>query len=44
MIIVDNNIYKKVDDGVNISVYSTITKGIVDSVGFDAEEDYQLVR
>lgn len=36
--------YKKVDDGVNVTVYSTTTQSIVDSVGFDAEKNYQLVR
>ena len=43
-IIVDNEIYKQVEDGVNITVYSTVTQGIVDSVGFDADKNYQLVR
>lgn len=43
-IIIDNSLYKKVDDGVNVSVYSTITQRVVDSVGFDADENYQMVR
>ena len=43
-IIVDNFAYKKVDNGVNIIVYNTVTQKVVDSVGFNAGEDYQLVR
>lgn len=43
-IFVDAVPYKKVEDGVNVTVYSTVTKQVVDSVGFDAHDDYQLVR
>lgn len=41
---VDATIYNKVENGVNVIVYSKKTQNVVDSVGFDAENDYQLVR
>ncbi len=43
-IFVDADGYQTVEDGVNVTVYSTVTQRVVDSVGFDAEEDYKLVR
>jgi hypothetical protein len=35
---------RKVTNGVNIVVYNTMTKSVVDSVGFDADDSYHLVR
>jgi len=43
-IFVDANGYQTVENGVNVTVYSTVTQRVVDSVGFDAKEDYKLVR
>lgn len=43
-IFVDADGYQTVEDGVNVTVYSTVTQRVVDSVGFDAREDYKLVR
>lgn len=35
---------RKVTNGVNITVYSMVTQSVVDSVGFDADDSYKLVR
>lgn len=43
-LLVDNKEYKKVTDGINITVYSKVTQMIVDSVGFDAEDSFRIVR
>ena len=43
-IIIDNVGYSKVTNGVNIVVYDTMTEKIVDTFGFDADNDYNLVR
>lgn len=43
-LLVDNIEYKKVTDGINITVYSNVTQTIADSVGFDAEKSFQIVR
>lgn len=43
-LIVDNIEYKKVKNGVNITVYSSVTQTIVDSVGFDADDSFCLIR
>lgn len=43
-IIIDATHYQIVRRGVNVIVYSTATQKVVDSVGFDANEDYKLVR
>lgn len=36
--------YNKVDNGVNVLVYDTVTEMLVDAVGFDAKQDWQGVR
>lgn len=36
--------YNKVETGVNILVYDSVTESLVDAVGFDAELDWQGVR
>lgn len=41
---VDRSAYRKVDDGVNVIVYSTVTEKVVDVVGFDADQDYKMIR
>lgn len=41
-VIIDNVSYKKVEDGVNITVYNPVTQSIIDSFGFDREGN--LVR
>lgn len=43
-IIIDAENHQTVRHGVNVTVYSTVTQKVVDSVGFDADNDYQLVR
>ena len=43
-IIIDGENYLKVTNGVNIVVYDTVTEEIVDSVGFDADAEYLVVR
>lgn len=43
-IIIDAVHYQTVRRGINVIVYSTATQKVVDSVGFDSEQDYQLVR
>ncbi|MCM1253902.1 MAG: hypothetical protein NC321_13860 [Clostridium sp.] len=43
-VIIDNEPYGKVTDGVNITVYNPITQSIVDSFGFDMQDNYNLVR
>lgn len=43
-IVVDNVQYSKVNNGVNIVVYDTVTEKIVDCIGFDADEGYAVIR
>ena len=43
-LIVDNVEYKKVTNGVNITIYSDVTQTIVDSVGFNADDSFRLIR
>lgn len=43
-LIVDNTEYKNVKNGINITVYSSLTQTIVDSVGFDADDSFCLIR
>jgi hypothetical protein len=35
---------RKVTNGVNVVVYSTMTKSVVDSIGIDLDDSYHLVR
>lgn len=43
-IIIDNTDYTTVDNGLNIVVYDTMTEKVADSVGFDADAGYAMVR
>ena len=43
-IIIDNVDYSKVNNGVNIVVYDNLTKKVVDSIGFNSEDNYSIVR
>lgn len=43
-IIVDNIEYKKVANGVNVVVYDTVTETVVDSFGFDMDNEYKVIR
>lgn len=43
-LLIDNKEYKKVTNGINVTVYSKVTQTIADSVGFDAENLFQIVR
>lgn len=43
-IIVDNNQYHKVDNGVNVLVYDTRTEKIADAFGIDMDDNYNIVR
>lgn len=43
-VIIDNISYRKVTDGINITVYNPLTQSIVDSFGFDMNDNYNLVR
>ncbi len=44
ILLVDHEEYQMVNNGVNITVYSKVTQTIADSVGFDVEDSFQLVR
>ena len=41
---IDRTEYKKVTNGINITVYNPLTQNIVDSFGFDMNDNYNLVR
>lgn len=43
-IIIDNETYKKVENGVNIIVYDKLTERVADTIGFDADDGYAIVR
>jgi hypothetical protein len=43
-IIIDNTDYTTVNNGLNIVVYDTMTEKVADSVGFDADAGYAMVR
>lgn len=43
-VIIDRKEYKTVTNGVNITVYNPLTQSIVDSFGFDMDDNYNLVR
>ncbi|MCR5792755.1 MAG: DUF1574 domain-containing protein [Lachnospiraceae bacterium] len=42
--IVDNETYKNVENGMNIVVYDTMSEKVVDNVGLDATNNYMIVR
>lgn len=44
ILLVDHEQYQMVENGVNIMVYSKVTQTIADSVGFDAEDSFRMVR
>lgn len=43
-IIIDNVNYKKVTNGVNIVVYDKLTEKVADTIGFNADDGYAIVR
>lgn len=43
-IVIDRIEYKKVPNGINITVYNPLTQSVVDSFGFDMDDNYNLVR
>ncbi len=43
-IIIDNVDYRKVTNGVNIVVYDKLTEKVADSIGFNADDGYAIVR
>ena len=43
-IIIDNTAYKKVTNGVNIVVYDKQTEKVADTMGFNADDGYAIVR
>ena len=43
-IIIDNENYKKVTNGVNIVVYDKLTEKVADTIGFNADDGYAIVR
>ncbi len=43
-IIIDNVDYMKVSNGVNIVVYDKLTETVADSMGFNADDGYAIVR
>lgn len=43
-IIVDNQEYKKVKNGINVVVYDTITETVADSFGVNLDDGYNIVR
>lgn len=43
-IIVDNQEYKKVENGINVVVFDTITETVADSFGINLDDGYSIVR
>ena len=43
-IVIDNENYKKVTNGVNIVVYDKLTEKVADTIGFNADDGYAIVR
>lgn len=43
-IIVDNMEYKKVENGINVVIYDTITETVADSFGINLDDGYNIVR
>ena len=44
LIIVDNQEYKKVENGINVVVFDTITETVADSFGVNFDDGYNIVR
>ena len=42
--IIDNDDYKMVENGINVIVYDVMTEKVVDSFGMDSDKDFELVR
>lgn len=40
----DNEEFKKVENGINVVVYDTITETVADSFGVDLDDGYNIVR
>ena len=43
-VVIDKVQYQKVVNGVNITIYNPITQSVVDSFGFDMDDNYKLIR
>ena len=43
-IIVDKKEYRKVDNGLNVVVFDTLTDRVADSFGIDSDNNYSIVR
>lgn len=43
-VVIDKVHYQKVVNGVNITIYNPVTQSVVDSFGFDMDDNYKLVR
>ncbi len=43
-IIIDNTKYMKVKNGVNLVVYDTLTEKVVDTIGLNLDDGYNIVR
>lgn len=43
-VMINGTVYQEADNGINITVYDTVTQKVVDSVGIDAEDEYQIIR
>ena len=43
-IIIDNNEYKNVENGVNIVIYDTVTEKIIDNFGINIDDAYKVER
>jgi hypothetical protein len=43
-VVMDRQTYAKVDSGINIVVYDTLSEKIASSFGLDAENGYAIVR
>lgn len=44
LVSIDGTEYKKVTNGINITVYNPLTQSVVDSFGFDMDDNYHVVR
>lgn len=44
LVIVDNQEYKKVENGINVVVFDTITETVADSFGVNLDDEYNIVR
>lgn len=43
-VMINRTTYRKVNDGINITVYDTVTQKVIDSIGIDAAHEYKIVR